>query len=232
MLNVLKLFALALTAVMLSCADYKELNLEPIPSEPIKDSRDGNEYETVTIGKQVWMAKNLKYEGEEKNIGVCYGDKNTVKNPDNCENYGKLYTWAEAMGYPPSYNEQLSNNYGKRQGICPNGWHIPSKEEWDILVDYVGLNSEEKLKSKEMWYPGLNGLDEYGFKALPGGTYWTQGYKEVSKCAFWWSSTELEATQTQSTWICPDTRTDVPTDKIFGADKRENSLLSVRCIKN
>ena len=67
---------------------------------------------TVTIGNQVWKAKNLN---DASKGGKCYDDK-----PENCEKYGRLYTWEEAMK------------------ACPSGWHLPSNEEWEALVSSAG----------------------------------------------------------------------------------------------
>lgn len=103
------------------------------------DSRDGRTYKTVQIGNQIWMAENLKYVG-----GVCLNGKKK-----NCEKYGMLYSEEEA------------------KKICPNGWHLPSAEEFETLLSYVGPNAAKKLKAKKGW--DENGSDQYGFAVLPGG---------------------------------------------------------------
>jgi uncharacterized protein (TIGR02145 family) len=130
----------------------------------------GQKYKTVKIGEQTWMAENLNYEAEGS---VCYDN-----NPDNCAKYGRLYDWEAAIK------------------VCPEGWHLPSIEEWDKLLRFV--DSEDKvyryvggdtssagpyenrragkyLKAVSGWnsYKGYdgngNGTDKYGFSALPGG---------------------------------------------------------------
>jgi len=102
----------------------------------------------VTIGTQIWMAENLNIEYGEGSL--CYGNS-----PDSCAKYGRLYTWDAA------------------KMACPTGWHLPTNAEWETLVGYVGGSSVagNKLKSRSGWNNNGNGTDEYGFSALPGGSY-------------------------------------------------------------
>jgi len=233
MLNILKLFAFVFIAFMLSCADYKELDFS-VKTGTLEDIRDGKTYKTVLIGEQEWMAENLNYKKSEgaDSIGRCFDDTIQV----NCDLLGRLYTWAEAMNLDTTYNEKHLAYGTPLTGICPEHWHIPTQNDWNKLVDYVGLNSGEKLKSKNGWKGDLNGVDEYEFKALPGGYFWKSGYEHLSTCAFWWSSTEDEKSNTisYSTWICPYMETDVVTDKTFyiAGKKAGHSRQSIRCIKD
>jgi len=96
-------------------------------TQTFTDSRDGKNYKTVKIGSQMWMAENLNYEAEGS---VCY------KNSDsNCDTYGRLYNWETAMK------------------ACPYGWHLPSDEEWQTLVDFAGGGgiAGTKLRAKKGW---------------------------------------------------------------------------------
>ena len=118
------------------------------------DSRDGQVYKTVKIGNQVWMAQNLNYADSVKTPSLkgrswCFENDST-----NCLTYGRLYTWAAAVD---------------SQGICPEGWHLPNKSEWELLVETVGSQSGSKLKSLAGWSYDGNGVDEFGFSALPAG---------------------------------------------------------------
>jgi len=144
------------------------------PNETTKgtfiDSRDGQVYKTVTIGNQTWMAENLKY--EINNTRCLNNDTN------NCNIYGRLYPWKEAM---------IS---------CPSGWHLPSIEEWYLLFDAVGDLSTvaTKLKSTTGWNSGFNGTDDFGFSVLPAG-YGGSVYNfnlRVDGAAFFWTSTGSE----------------------------------------
>jgi uncharacterized protein (TIGR02145 family) len=151
------------------------------------DSRDGQTYKTVEIGSQTWMAENLNYAGPSNNIGLCYDS-----DPANCADYGRLYTWSEAMNGASSSSLTPSGV----QGVCPAGWHLPSDAEWTTLTDFVGGYSTAgtKLKSQTGWNYDGNGTDDYGFSALPGG-YGYGGYfsNAGNLGGFWWSATEGDA---------------------------------------
>ena len=124
------------------------------------DDRDGKTYATTTIGKQVWMAQNLDYDMDG---GYCYDD-----DPANCAKYGRLYTRDAAMK------------------ACPEGWHLPTSEEWDELGKAIGEDGGTKLKSGK-W----NGTDEFGFAALPAGFRRNSGSSDrMGAVTFFLSATE------------------------------------------
>jgi len=141
----------------------------------VLDARDLRDYKIVRIGTQTWMAENLDV-GEQVetfygglNNGIiekyCYHDEQI-----NCEIYGGIYDWEEAMQYNPSD----SGTNGTTRGICPEGWHMPTKKEWQTLLDYLGGNQSAGGKLKETgtmnWSsPNTAATNETGFKALPGG---------------------------------------------------------------
>jgi uncharacterized protein (TIGR02145 family) len=126
-----------------------------------KDGRDGKTYKTVKIGEQVWMAENLNFNA---NGSKCYENQ-----PENCEKYGRLYDWNAA------------------REACPQGWHLPSDGEWTTLTDFVG--GEETAGTKLKAANGWNGLDTYGFAALPGG-FGIPDFDGVGERGYWWSGTE------------------------------------------
>jgi uncharacterized protein (TIGR02145 family) len=178
----------------------------------IIDRRNGKAYKTVKIDNQTWMAENLNYAipATGTDSGRCY--HNSI---DSCAKYGRLYTWDAAMT------------------ACPAGWHLPTAEEWDILVDYAGgLNSAIKLKSTAGWndYRGEsgNGTDEFGFSALPGGHYYYyDGFSDVGKGGYWWSATE-ESTSYYSAY-----RMGIFYDFSGALGRRDKSYwYSVRCVKD
>ena len=160
------------------------------------DDRDGQTYRTVQIGDQVWMAENLNFETDES---VCYNDS-----VEYCDKYGRLYTWAAAMdsagmwttnGKGCGYRETCSPTYPVR-GVCPEGWHLPSKAEWETLFNAVGGESTagKVLKSTSGWDDNGNGTDTFGFSALPAGNRDYGGsYNGEGDDAHFWSSTEYDS---------------------------------------
>ena len=166
------------------------------------DSRDGQVYKTVTVGTQTWMAENLNYDYNEGTAkSYCYNDK-----PDSCAKYGRLYLWSAAMdsagvfsdgGKGCGYDVECNATEPVR-GVCPEGWHLPSKEEWSVLFEAVGGEdvAGTKLKSTSGWdyddHGGKtgNGTDESGFSVLPAGLLGPGNYYYAGESANIWSSTE------------------------------------------
>jgi uncharacterized protein (TIGR02145 family) len=105
---------------------------------------DGNSYDAVRIGEQVWMASNLRTthyaNGEEipEYDLSNHSSANYIISCDDVAHYGYLYSWPAVMHYSSSSEA----NPSEVQGICPNGWHVPSNAEWNQLFTYVGTFSE------------------------------------------------------------------------------------------
>ncbi len=167
----------------------------------LKDERDNKTYKTVTIGTQTWMAENLNYSDSVSYPGMqkrnwCY--KNSL---DSCAKYGRLYTWAAAMDSAGTFSTN-GNGCGDRKtcsptypvrGICPSGWHLPTKAEFEALFTNVGGESTagKMLKSTSGWKSNANGTDVFGFSALPAGERDLNGtFTGVGGAAEFWSSTE------------------------------------------
>jgi len=233
MLNVLKLLFFALTTAILSCADYPELNLSIIKGEGIEDSREKGvvkTYKTVIIGNQEWMAENLNYAGDGDTIGKCYGDSVDYVNTVNCQNLGRLYTWAEAMKLNRVYDSTSYNSIAVKppQGICPKDWHLPSYDEWIELLEYVGYKEGLKLKTTSGWetigHIANNGTDERGFSALPAGCHYENEFQKIKVCGAWWSNTEIGVKNIKSIQICND---DAERISFLKA-----SWASVRCVRD
>jgi len=134
------------------------------------DPRDGKVYKTVKIGKQVWMAENLSYNVPDSRF---YDD-----DPAN-DKYGRLYSWSDA------------------EEACPPGWHLPSDDEWETLVNFAGGDeiAGKKLKAKSGWNDNDgksgNGTDDYGFSALPGGYGdYVNKFSNIGCSGGWWTATE------------------------------------------
>jgi uncharacterized protein (TIGR02145 family) len=152
----------SLLVTLLVLAACEEKSESKTCSDSFTDSRDGKKYCTVKIGEQVWMAENLNYKPSSGN-SWCYDNKES-----NCNKYGRLYDLYD--GYIP-------------KKVCPSGWHLPTVEEWDALMNFAGGYevAEKKLKAKSGWDNG-NGTDDFGFSALPGG----HRLQLPGNGGFWW----------------------------------------------
>jgi uncharacterized protein (TIGR02145 family) len=129
----------------------------------------GREYHTVQIGDQLWMAENLAFKPPSGEYWAYDNDLNNVAK------YGYLYDWRTA------------------KKVCPDGWHLPSNEEWTTLTDYLGGGkvAGTKMKSRTGWRDKGNGTDSSGFSGLPGGYRDSRGTFSLNgKIGNWWSSTE------------------------------------------
>ena len=169
------------------------------------DSRDGQTYKTVTIGTQTWMAENLNYETANSS---CYDDS-----ASNCTKYGRLYEWEVATT------------------ACPEGWHLPTKAEFETLFTAVGGQSTagKMLKSATGWtaYSGITNEDAFAFSALPAGNRgddgdcYTEGYY-----AFFWSSTELSSYNAYNMYLYHSIN-----DAYLNYNYKDSGF-SVRCLKD
>lgn len=163
-------------------------------------------YPTVLIGGQCWMAANIntgtRIDSTQSPLlndtieKYCYADLE-----ENCDTYGALYTWDEMMNY---------NTTAGAQGICPDGWHIPTDDEWKLLEGFSdtqfpsgdpewdiagwrGLDAGLQLKNESGWTQNGNGSNLYDFNALPAGYLeYTGGYFRITEGAYFWSSTESD----------------------------------------
>ncbi|WP_458450382.1 fibrobacter succinogenes major paralogous domain-containing protein [Fibrobacter sp.] len=178
----------------------------------MKDARDGRVYKTVEIGGQTWMAENLNY-GAEATVMWGMSDDSQFEryclddNPANCELYGGLYQWAEANDLPHRCNNESCADLvqSQRQGICPEGWHLPSNAEFELLIETLGGENVagDKLKSAKGWYEGKGAVvgrnrNSSGFSALPAGISGnTTDCSSVGVCASFWSSTVGNAEESE-----------------------------------
>jgi uncharacterized protein (TIGR02145 family) len=144
------------------------------------------------------MAENLNC---DVSGSWCYGN-----DPSNCATYGRLYDWSTAMNLPSSCNSSscASQIQSKHRGICPEGWHIPTNDEWSTLESYVGGSdiAGRKLKATSGWNscgPSGSGSsyvceDAFGFSALPGGYRYADGiFYSAGNYGYWWCASEDDA---------------------------------------
>lgn len=194
------------------------------------DSRDGQTYPTVKIGKQWWMAKNLNFKVDSSwwaSGTVCWnwgptGGNQVCRIFDDSltqgTEYGLLYDWASALGFPDSCRRKVCrtpNSSEKIQGICPIGWHVPTDSEWMELwaavAEYplVGPQYVASALAGGSWYvseatvgtqPAWNYL---GFDARPSGTCNADGCRGILKEASWWSAIEIDSATSSAHRILP-----------------------------
>ena len=194
--------------------------------ESFTDPRDGKEYTAVAIGDQCWMAENLNVgtmisgSQDPTNNGTiekfCYDN-----NASNCDQYGGLYSWDEMM----QYSDEEST-----QGICPDGWHLPSDMEFMALEIEVGLSFDEATSS------GLRGSDEgyklqsggdSGFEALLAGMKMTENqFFNLNSYAVFFTSTENTQNLSQARYLFTDN------GQILRNPFEKTHAYSVRCLKD
>lgn len=176
------------------------------------DSRDGQTYEYVQIGNMFWMAENLNYQTSNS---LCYDNSNYF-----CNQYGQLYNGTDAM-----QGANFSNGIPSGvQGICPNGWHLPSKYEWQLLIDEfddgnVGNGTQEI-------YNTLIENGSSGFEALLGGyTIWTGLFENEGVSTKFWSSSEYSWGIPEAFFISSNSQSAIRTDS-------GGSMMYCRCIQD
>ena len=184
------------------------------------DDRDGQTYKTVTIGTQTWMAENLNFETDSS---FCYN-----KEESNCAKYGRLYEWAAAVGKSESecgYGYTCSLPSGNIQGVCPEGWHLPSYDEWKTLFNESMAG--KVLKSMSGWEKSGDGTDDFGFSALPAGYRYDDRYYNLEGYyAYFWSSTEFDSNRSYNMYLGYS-------DYYAGLDNNsKGDGFSVRCLQD
>jgi M6 family metalloprotease-like protein/uncharacterized protein (TIGR02145 family) len=190
---------------------------------------DGNYYNTVTIGSQVWLAENLKTTKLNNGLDIqnvidaaAWSGLSTPayrwydNDIHNKNIYGALYNW---------YTVNTNN-------LCPSGWHVPSEADWTILIDYLGGQYIAGGKLKEAgtthWQsPNVGATNESGFTALPGGTCLEDGaFINIGTSGYWWSSTE------DRPGVSVGRQLNYYFDAVDFPTFYNQDGLSVRCVKN
>lgn len=191
-----------------------------INNETVSDY-DGNIYQTITIGDQIWMKENLKSlhyaDGSEITEVWSYDDDDNY-----VETYGRLYTWDAAMKY---------TTIEASQGACPDGWHVPTDDEWTTLGNFLGGNAVAggKMKSTgtDLWQaPNTGATNESGFTALPAGEYDDTHYQLLNQFAVIWSSTETSSTKCKYRYLAYNDA------ELHPYNYFKDFRYSVRCIKD
>lgn len=246
LMNLLLIGIILVTVVLISC----DKDDDPTPENPnyseekgeFKDTRDSKVYNWVKIGNQIWMAENLNYTGSgiqhitdnsewydnSDYDGWCYYDNNE----NYADTYGILYQWEAA------------------KTACPEGWHLPTDEEWTQLENYLkengysynGIVGNEKVakslatdygweESTELGAVGNTDYSEMrnktGFSALPGGLRFYDGsFFSLDYVVYWWSATEHDSGRAYDRNLFYDNA------KVNRYINYKSNGLSVRCLRD
>ena len=219
---------------------------------PVTDV-NGNVYQTVKIGTQWWMAENLKTTHYADGTAIPLVESSSAWNElsvsdkaycwnynsnKNMDIYGGLYTWAAAMNGAASSHSFPSGV----QGVCPDGWHLPSDYEWQKLEMFLGMSlaeaekkgwrgTDEGGKLKEVgtvhWTsPNKGATNASGFTARPGGYRGSHGsFNDVGYSGSWWSSTD----NSMSAWY---RAVDNYSSDVYRIGYNKNFAFSVRCVRD
>jgi len=197
------------------------------------DVRDGHLYKFVKINNQTWMAENLAYlpgvnrVADSQFEGKCfyvygYNSDNLYESAKeaNYKKYGALYNWKAAIE------------------SCPDGWHLPTDQEWREMEKYLGMKDEtgkrgwigsgdigKKLKSTSGW--NMNGAtDETGFNILPAGCRGYHGFESLGFCTYFWTATPAGGDNSWRRGFCGD-------ENGFNREEERRYFgISVRCVKD
>ena len=207
MFTAVKAFFISSGKIVLSGAIFSMLY--PTFSQEIISDFDGNTYATVKVGTQLWMTENLKSKHDAKGQvikRVCYHWQ-----IENCNKYGGLYAWDDL---------NIDEFKGNLQGICPDGWHVPSDEEFTQMIDAIGGADSAALI--------LHAAEELNFNLQYGGNYHNrlENFNFLDSIAYYWTSSSFSKT---ASWM-----------RMFGKNYVNSNrstvpnlyALSVRCIKD
>ena len=168
----------------------------------ICDTRDYKIYGAAQIGHQIWMTQNLNYRytnSATDSSSFCYGGDTS-----NCNKYGRLYTWSAAIDSTKLAKDGTICGFGKSctlsspvKGVCPDGWHLPTEDEFNELIAHVVTyargnekTAAQELKSQSGWN-SANGVDAWQFSLLPAGVREEDGsWTYEGSRAYLWTSTQ------------------------------------------
>ena len=186
---------------------------------------DGNTYDTISICNKVWMKQNLnvsRYRNGDIIPQVtdptqwaslttgawCYYNNDNSKGSV----YGKLYNWY-AVNDP--------------RGLAPEGWHVPSDMEWNILTSCLGISAGAKMKSEQGWLNGGNGINSTGFSGIPGGRRLLNGtFNNIGSYANWWCTTQENSTLARNWYLAYNI------NSVGSFNHYKTSGFSIRCLKD
>jgi len=181
------------------------------------DPRDSTEYPYVAIGTQTWLAENMKIKLGDGTGSWCFDS-----NENNCDTYGRLYTWEKA------------------KVACPKGWHLPTDAEWKKLEIFAGMDASDAdstgwrvtgsvaiaLKARKGWNSGGNGENVLRFSAIPSGIHEGNEYSFIGDLTSYWSSSYTDETHAWGRALI------YHADGVYRWKYEKTSGFSVRCLKD
>jgi uncharacterized protein (TIGR02145 family) len=175
----------------------QKLTIEaPCDSVPTVADIDGNSYNTVKIGTQVWMSENLKTTKYNDDTSIPLVSDNlswfNLTTPGYCWYNNDQSTYGNTYG--AIYNWYTINT----DKLCPIGWHVPTDAEWTTLTTYLGLLAGGRMKESGITHwssPNVDAINDSKFTALPGGFRTIDGtFNDTGNRGYWWSSSEYDTT--------------------------------------
>ena len=221
-----------------SVSKNQKVTIEYSPCTGTVDDGDGNSYEVVRLGCECWTKTNLKtttYAGGG-NIASAEGYYSTEypNTSDNIDKFGRLYTWYSAVNVTegddnatPTLTTDPTSHIQYVQGICPQGWAIPSQESFQSAFIAAGETDNMKTTDGSLWLPGAAGTDASGFSAVGAGYYDSNidRYVNLLGETYWWDDeavTVSEAACSSITHTCP---------YLLSTKMNKHFGLSVRCVR-
>ncbi len=222
------------TSQKITSLSNQSLTELPQAGKTFVDPRDSKEYPIVEIGNLQWFARNLNW--EEKGEG--YGKTDAAANV-----LGRLYTWNDATG-----GESASGLGNGVQGVCPQGWSIPTNEDWidlamavnggvevDFLSDWKGIAGKLMVSAKfngtAIWpySPDINITNDYGWNAIPAGSSYNNynNYQNIFEYGFWWTCTQRDSSTAHYRYIFKD----YPNVSVNYTAKADGLGANVRCVR-
>jgi len=185
---------------------------------------DSNEYATIKIGNQVWMAENLRT--------TRFDNGDSISNVKEFQEWERLKTPAWSHFRNDSLNEiphgKLYNWFvvDSTRNICPCGWKIPSYNDFLILTEFLGSQVSKRIRSEIGWQGNYNGTNESGFSALPSGRRRGDGIFVSSNITVLYMTTEFRENWGPYGWRVVEW-----TDSFYPELSEYRGGFSIRCIK-
>ncbi|UTW61485.1 hypothetical protein KFE98_15920 [bacterium SCSIO 12741] len=212
--------------------DFTAANVAWFPGDSWLDKRDGQLYQTTKIGNQTWLAQNLNYKSDLGTSVYYNGDSATY-----AETFGRLYNKTAVMNGERTSNIAPSTT----QGVCPEGWHLPSTAEWDTL--FLRINSGHATRTNcsncagplketftEYWNaPNSGATNELKFNARGAGLYTGASYSSLYDYTYFWSSSYNTGNSAyQDAYFLRSANAQTT----YTSTNSNSQRYSVRCVKN